>query len=99
MCKLTQLRSPLFLFIKRNYYVNKWIGDESLLSILRSHFDQKELTKSYLNRYILQIGFDAINIFGHKEEYLLYQDRKVRRAYFYIFSSKNILPKKLTKEE
>ena len=25
---------------------------------------------------MIQIGLDTINIFGHKEEYLLYQDQK-----------------------
>ena len=47
---------------------------------LKSQFGQNELTKSYLNWYIWQIGLDTINIFNHKEEYLLYQ---ARRAHFY----------------
>ena len=99
MKKIDQLRSCLFLLVKRQYYLNKWIGDESLLSILKSQFGQKELTKSYLNRYILQIGLNTINIFGHKEDYLSYQDQNIRRAYFYIFSSNNLPPKKLSKKE
>ena len=99
MTKLDQLRSCLFLLIKRHYYLDKWIGDESLLSILKSQFGQNELTKSYLNRYISHIGLDTINIFSHKEEYLLYQDQNVRRAYFYIFTSQNLPPNKLSKND
>ena len=99
MTKLSQLRLSLFSLIKRQYYVEKWIGDESLLSILQSQFGQKDLTKSYLNKYMSHIGLDTINIFNHKEEYLLYQNQNVRRAYFYIFSSKCLPPNKLSRKE
>ena len=57
------------------------------------------MTKSYLNRYISNIGLDTINIFSHKEEYLLYQDQNVRRAYFYIFTSQNLPPIKLSRND
>ena len=99
MTKLSQLRLSLFSLIKRQYYVEKWIGDESLLSILQSQFGQKDLTKSYLNKYMSHIGLDTINIFNHKEEYLLYQNQNVRRAYFYIFSSKCLPPNKLSRKD
>ena len=48
---------------------------------------------------MLQIDLDTINIFGRKEEYLLYQQQNVRRAHFYIFSQKRLPPKKITKQE
>ena len=38
-------------------------------------------------------------MFSHKEEYLLCQDRKIRRAYFYIFTSQNSPPNPLSKQE
>ena len=99
MSKLSQLRSSLFSLIKRNYYLEKWIGDDSLLSILQSQYGQKDLTKSYLNKYISHIGLDTINIFNHKEDNLLYQNQNVRRAYFYIFSSKFLPLIKPTRQE
>ena len=85
--------------VYNRYYLDKWTGDERLLSILKSQFGQTELSKSYLYMHISQIDLDAINIFNHKEEYLLYQDQYVRRAYFYIFTSQNLPPNKLSRKD
>ena len=70
MGKLDQLRSTLSLWIKRLYFLDRWIGVESLLSILHNQYNLHHISKFYVNRFINDIGLNNINIFHHKEEYL-----------------------------
>ena len=66
-----QLRSTLSLLIKRQYFLDRWIGDKSLLSILHNQYNLHSINKYYLNRYIQNIGLNDINIFYLQEDYLV----------------------------
>ena len=55
MITIEQLRVCLFSLLKRNRYLDKCIGDESLLSILHTQCYLLELGKAYLNQHILKI--------------------------------------------
>ena len=99
MGKLDQLRSTLSLWIKRLYFLDRWIGVESLLSILHNQYNLHHINKFYVNRFINNIGLiNDINIFHHKEEYL-FGKHNSRRFFFVIFTAKTECPKKLSKEE
>ena len=71
MGKLDDLRSSLSFFIKREYFLDRWIRDESLLSIWHTQYHLHHINKYYLNKYIVNIGFKKVNIFQHKEDPLL----------------------------
>ena len=58
MGKLDQLKSALFLLVKRDYYMDRWIGDESLVSILQNQYNLHDISKYYVNRYITNIGLN-----------------------------------------
>ena len=100
MGKLDDLRSSLSLLVKRNYFLDRWMGDESLLSILHSQYNLHHINKYYLNRYITNIGLnDNITIFQHQEDYLFNDKTSSRRTFFlYLFTTKNTCPKKLSRE-
>ena len=98
MGKLDQLRSSLFLLVKRDYYLDKWIGDASLLSILQNQYNLHDISKYYVNRYIINIGLNQVNIFQHQEDYLFGKQHNVRKTFFYIFSTTNSCPDKLSRE-
>ena len=95
MGKLDDLRSSLIFFIKREYFLDRWIGDESLLSILHTQYHLHHINKYYLNRYNINIGLNKVNIFQHNEDYLLNN----RRIFFYFFTTSNYHPKKLSRNE
>ena len=99
MGKLDQLRSTLYLLIKRQYFLDRWIGDESLLSILHNQYNLHNINKYYLNRYIQNIGLNDVNIFYHQEDYLFGREEKTRRTFFFIFTARNLCPEKLSREE
>ena len=58
MRKLDQLRSALFLLVKIDYFLDRWIGDESLVSILQNQYNLHDISKYYVNRYITNIGLN-----------------------------------------
>ena len=95
MGKLDDLRLSLSFFIKREYFLDWWIGDESLLSILHTQYHLHQINIYYLNRYIVNISLNKVNIFQHKEDYLLNN----WRTFFYFFTTSNYHPKKLSRNE
>ena len=79
MGKLDDLRSSLSFFIKREYSLDRWIGDESLLSILHTqyHIISPDIKNKKRIQLINEIGsyFGCIrtkNIFGCKAEESVY---------------------------
>ena len=78
MRNLDQLRSTLSLLVKRRYFLDRWMGVESLLSILHNQYNLHHISAFYLNRYITNIGLNDINIFHHKEDYLFGKNHNSR---------------------
>ncbi len=85
MGKLDQLRSTISLLIKRQYFLDRWIGVESLISILHNQYNLHHISKLYVNRFINNIGLNNINIFHHKEEYK-FGKHNYRRFFCYLYS-------------
>ena len=44
------LQSCLSLLLERKYFFDKWIGDESLLSILYSQYYLVDVDKAFVNK-------------------------------------------------
>lgn len=92
------LKWCLSIMLKRQFYIDRWIGDETILSILHETFNLCHINKSYLNKYLKDIVFDKMNCFRHSEERINYKNINIRRAYFYYFSRSNIVPNILSKQ-
>ena len=90
MGKVDQLRSALFLLVKRDYYLDRWI-------ILQNQYNLHDISKYYINRYITNIGLNQLNIFQHQEDYWFGKEQNVRRTFFYTFSTKKSCPDKLSR--
>ena len=84
MITFEQLRACLSTLLNRKYYLDKWIGDESLLSILHTQYYVLEVSKAYLNQHLLKICLGLTKLYRHIAAYLRYKDRYKRRAYFYF---------------
>jgi len=93
-----QLRSCLSSLLQRNYFLDKWIGDESLLSILHSQYHLVDVDKKYLNQHLVKICLDSIKIFRDMVGHLRYEQKYARRAYFYYFTKEDTCPVKLSKD-
>ena len=52
MTTFDHLQTCLCCLIERNYYLDKWIGGESLLSILDTQYHLIDVTKKYLNQHL-----------------------------------------------
>ena len=94
------LKRCLELLFERNYCLDKWMGDETLLCILHDKFGWNEIDKWYINRWIPSIKPQKIIIHTRKERNLKYNNIVVTRVYFYYFSkSYDSIPTQNTKEE
>ena len=92
MGKLHDLRSSLSMLVKRSYFLDRWISDNSLLSILQNNYNLHNINKYYLDRYIVNVGLNSINIYRHKEDNLTNN----RRTFFYLYERK-LTSKKVVK--
>ena len=99
MILFEQLRACLFSLLKRNYYLDKWIGDESLLSILHTQYHLLEVSKAYLNQHLQKICLGPTKLFRHMEAHLQHEDRYKRRAFFYFFTLQPTKLKKLSRKD
>ena len=85
------LRKHVGLMLRRIYYTNRWIGDETLVSILQQDYYIK-LEKRHLNRYIPNIYLNGIHQHQHIENWIEHDGKKVRKATFYYFSKDLTIP-------
>ena len=58
------LKTCLSLLFERKYFFDKWIGDESLLSILLNEYNLVDVDKKYLNQHILK----TTNLFMNSDD-------------------------------
>ena len=91
---LDQLKSYLNSALDRKYFLDKWIGDNSLVTLLKQNYELDFLNKSYLNRYI-QIVYLQDYKFYHYTFHRLKNDKNiiVSRTFFYHFTKSDISPK------
>ena len=95
---MNDLRWCVSTILERPFYHNRWIGDNTILSILHSKFHLYHIDKTYLNKHLSNISFNLLKSYRHTEEKLFYGSKSVRRAYFYYFSSKDTTPIIFTKQ-
>ena len=91
---LDQLKSCLNSALDRKYFLDKWISDNSLVTLLKQNYELDFLNKSYLNRYI-QIVYLQDYKFYHYTFHCLKNDKHiiVSRTFFYHFTKSDISPK------
>ena len=87
MKDINVLQRHIQFILDRPFYLDKWIGDLTFLSILRTDFNLQDMNKWFINRYLPQIFIEGIKCHQHIE-FRLKQDKKtVKKAYLYYFTS------------
>ena len=101
MSTFDQLQSCLSCLLKRNYYLDKWIGDKSVLSILHSQYHLIEVNKTHLNQNFHKLCLNSITFVRHKEEKLRYKHKYMiykKSAFLLFFTSIDTDLEKLSKD-
>ena len=60
---LPLFRASLSSALERQYLNEKWIGDQSLVTILQTNYDLKFVNKAYINRYLPNIYLDKFKCY------------------------------------
>ena len=96
---MNDIKWCLSIILERHFYMDRWIGDETLLSILQTQFQLKHINKRYLNMYLQNIVIKSIKSTRHIEENINFNGTRRRRAYFYFFTASQINPTKLSRDQ
>ena len=95
MTRLLDLfKSSLLSALDRKYFVDRWISDNSMVTILKNNYNLQFISKSYINKYI-QITYlqeyHRFDYFIHKlkdEENVI-----INKTSFYYFSKSSTTPR------
>ena len=97
---LPLFRSSISSALERQYLNEKWIGDQSLLTILQKNYGLKFATKGYINKYLPNIHLDKFKCYHVRIYAIKNEENKVINATFYHFSKTDKKPQHLpTKRE
>ena len=96
MTLLPLLRSSLSSALERQYLTEKWIGDQSLITILQKHYNLEFLTKSYISKYLPNIYLNNYNCYHIRINGIKDNRKKKINAYFYYFSKSKLRPSHLS---
>lgn len=109
MKDINVLQRHIQFILDRPFYLDKWIGDLTFLSILRTDFnlfspiqlpfvEMSTCRERYMNKHLQNDKLSTINCFQYLEERLIYDNKTVWGSYFYYFSRNDKSPKLLSKE-
>ena len=91
---LDLFKSSLISALDRNYFLDRWISDNSMVTIIKNNYNLEFINKSYINKYI-QITYlqeyHRFDYFIHKlknEENII-----INKTSFYYFSKKSESPR------
>ena len=97
---LPLFRSSLSSALERQYLNKKWIGDQSLVTILQRNYGLEFVTKAYINKYLPNTYLDKYNCYHVRINGIRTEGKKVINATFYHFSKSDTKPQHLpTKRE
>ena len=96
MTLLPLLRSSLSSALERQYLTEKWIGDQSLVTILQKHYNLEFVAKSYINKYLPNIYLNNYNCYHIRINGIKDNRKKKINAYFYYFSKSKLCPSHLS---
>ena len=89
-------KSCLNSALSRQYLQEKWIGDQSLVTILQTNYNLEFVNKAYINRYLPNIYLEKFKCYHVRINGIKNDAKKVINATFYHFSKSDIKPRHLT---
>ena len=70
--------------LERNYFTERWIGDQTLVTILKNDHNLEFVSKRYINKHIPYLLFEGIYIHYERKRNMIDNDEKKVRAIFYF---------------
>ena len=92
MRNIDHFRSCLNSALDRRYFVDKWIGDQSLVSILEQNYDMDFMSKKYFNKYIDVVYLKEYNFYSKVIHKIKNSKNELTRATFYYFTKTSSIP-------
>ena len=89
-------KSCIISALNRSYLLDKWIGDESLVTILQTDYNLEFVNKRYINRYLPNLHIRDIKSYNIRINAIKKNDNKLTNVIFYHFSKSTITPKHLS---
>ena len=89
MGKLYLFRSCLNSALDRKYFVDRWISDQSLVTLLKRHCYLDFISKGYFNRYIHSVYLTDYQFYHKIIHKIKNEENKPTKTTFYYFTSKN----------
>ena len=93
MRKLDLFRSCLSSALDRRYFVDKWIGDHSLVQLLNQDYNLNFINKNYLNKYINLVYLTEYKFYNKVIHKIKSYENNLTRATFYYFTKTSSIPK------
>ena len=84
---LDLFKSCIISALNRSYLLDKWIGDESLVTILQIDYSLEFVNKRYINRYLPDLYIKEIKSYNIRINALKKSDNKLTNIIFYHFSN------------
>ena len=96
MTSLSLLKSCLISSLDRIYLQEKWISDQSLVTILQGDFGLDFVNKWYINKYLPDIYLNKYNCTHVQINALKNAEKKSINVRFYYFSKSSVVPRHLS---
>ena len=78
--------------LERNYFIEKWIGDHTLVTIFKNDYNLDFASKRYINRYLRHLLFEGIYIHYEMKKNIIGNNDKKVRAVFYFCTRLDKIP-------
>ena len=89
-------KSCLIDALNRKYFIERWIGDNTIVNILNCEFGLDFVTKRYINRYLPNIYLKEYKTHTIVTKNILNNKNERNKAVFYYFTSHlHIIPRQL----
>lgn len=97
MGKLDLFRSCLNSALDRKYFVDRWISDQSLVTLFKRYCYLDFITKNYFNRYIHSVYLPDYQFYHKIIHKIKNEENKPTKTTFYYFTNENSrIPRYLT---
>ena len=93
---LDLFKSCIISALNRSYLLDRWIGDESLVTILQTDYSLEFVNKRYINRYLPNLHIKDIKSYNIRINAIKKNDNRLTNVLFYHFSKSTISPKHLS---
>ena len=90
-------KSCIISALNRSYMLDKWIGDESIVTILQKEYNLEDfVNKRYLNRYLPNLSINHFKCYNVRINNIIKNDKSRTNVMFYHFTKATIIPKHLS---